>query len=122
MRLLLDEHFSPAIARELRASGHDVVAVKEQPGLVGLADRVQFAIAPKEKRAIVTKDVGDFRPLLQQAMERGDHTYGLVCVPYRVPLTKRAIGKIVQALTEILGSFPGDEDLRRKGGEVWLRA
>ena len=31
MRLLLDEMLSPAIARELRAQGHDVQAIKEHP-------------------------------------------------------------------------------------------
>ncbi len=33
MRLLLDEHCSPEIARQLRTLGHDVVAVAERPDL-----------------------------------------------------------------------------------------
>ena len=36
--LLLDEMFSGSIAEQLRAKGHDVLAVVADPALVGLAD------------------------------------------------------------------------------------
>ena len=36
--MLLDEHYSPEIARRLRAMGHDVVSVKERKDLIGLPD------------------------------------------------------------------------------------
>jgi uncharacterized protein with PIN domain len=38
VKLLLDEHYSPAIARQLRILGHDVVAVAERADLVSLSD------------------------------------------------------------------------------------
>ena len=41
LRLLLDEHFSPEIARQLRRLGHDVIAVKEHARLAGRADYVR---------------------------------------------------------------------------------
>lgn len=86
MRLLLDEHYAPEIAVELRGRGHDVVAVKERGHLIGRTDRVHFAALPEERRAIVTEGVGDYRPLLRDAMKAGTRTYGLLCVkPTAVP-------------------------------------
>ncbi len=121
MRLLLDEHFSPEIARRLRDRGHDVVAAREYSRLAGLADRVHFACAPAERRAIVTRDLGDFRPLLADAMRRGVETYGLVCVSRRYRSTRAGIGGIVSALEELLTAHPGDDEVvRRYGGEYWL--
>lgn len=120
VRLLLDEHFSPEIARQLRARGHDVIAVKEYPELIGRADRVHFASMPEQRRAIVTQDLGDFRPLLSDAMRAASKTYGLVCVPARVSLSRGAIGRVVASLEDALQAHPGEEDLIERGGEVWL--
>jgi hypothetical protein len=119
VRLLLDEHFSPEIARQLRTRGHDVIAVKEHPELVGRSDRVHFASMPEQRRAIVTQDLGDFRPLLGEAMRAGVKTYGLVCVPARVSLSRGTIGQLVVSLERVLGDHPGDEDLIDRGGEVY---
>jgi hypothetical protein len=121
VRLLLDEHFSPEIARQLRARGHDVIAVKERPELIGRPDRVHFASMPEQRRAIVTQDLGDFRPLLAEAMRAGAQTYGLVCVPARVSLSRKAIGELVRSLERLLQSNPADKDLLDLGGETWLQ-
>ncbi len=118
VRLLLDEHFSPEIARQLRARGHDVLAVKERPELIGRSDRVHFASMSEQRRAIVTQDLGDFRPLLAEAMRAGTKTYGLVCVPARVSLSRKATGKLVESLERLLQQNPGDEALPNRGGEI----
>lgn len=120
VKLLLDEHFSPEIARQLRARGHDVIAVKEHPELIGRADRVHFASMPQQRRAIVTQDLGDFRPLLARAMREGAKTYGLICVPARVSLSRGTIGQVVDSLEHLLQQHPGDDDLVDRGGETWL--
>jgi predicted nuclease of predicted toxin-antitoxin system len=120
VKLLLDEHFSPEIARQLRALGHDAIAVKEHPELIGRSDRVHFASMPAQRRAIVTQDLGDFRPLLAEAMRAGTKTYGLICVPARVSLSRRAVNQVVDSLAQLLQQHPGDEDLVDRGGEVWL--
>jgi hypothetical protein len=78
--LLLDQHYSPEIADQLRRRGHDVIAVSERPELRGLADEAHLATAPGQRRAIVTENVGDFRPLLANAARAGTANYGLVCV------------------------------------------
>lgn len=120
MRLLLDEHFSPQIARRLREKGHDVVAVGEHPELRGRSDRVHFATAPDQRRAIATRNVGDFRPLLATSLRSGARTYGLVCVSARFSLTREGIGRLVRALEALLEDHPDDEALIKRGGEVWL--
>lgn len=119
MRLLLDEHYSPDIAKQLRVRGHDVIAVSERPELRGLSDEFHFASSPTERRAIVTENVGDFRPLLAAAARLGASNYGLVCVSARrFPRSKKAIGTMVRALEALLEEHPGDEGLRDR--EVWL--
>lgn len=120
MKLLLDEHFSPEIARQLRSRGHDVLAVKERPELIGRPDRVHFASMPEQRRAIVTQDLGDFRPLLAEALRTGRKTYGLVCVPARLSLSRQTIGPVVDALDQMLRRHPADDDLLARGGETWL--
>jgi hypothetical protein len=121
VRLLLDEHYAPEIAEQLRLRGHDVIAVKERPQLIGRSDRVQFAGSRDERRAIVTEDVGDYRPLLASAMRRGERTFGLLCVnPRRFPRRRGELSRLVAALDAFLRANPGGDDLVQAGGEAWL--
>ena len=120
LRLLLDEHLSPEIARQLRGRGHDVLAVGERHDLRGRPDRVHLASQPDQRRVIVTRDLGDFRPLLAGALRSGTRTYGLICVPRRFSLSRREIGRVVQALDALLHSHPGDDAIVSRGGEIWL--
>lgn len=120
MRLLLDEHLSPEIARQLRARGHDVVAVAEHTELKGRADRAHFAAQDEQRRAIVTRDLGDFRPLLNEVLRLGGRSYGLVCVPHRFSLSRDGMARIVRALEAVLEAHPDDDALTRCGGEIWL--
>ena len=109
MRLLLDEHFSPEIARQLRALGHDVDAARERADVRGLADRALLGLARSEGRAVVTENVADFAALHAEAIVRGDHHPGIVFTsPLRFPRRRRAIGRLVRALAELLA---GTEDL-----------
>jgi predicted nuclease of predicted toxin-antitoxin system len=120
LRLLLDEHLSPEIARQLRAQGYDVIAVGEREDLKGRSDRVHFASLPDQQRAIVTRDRGDFRPLLTEALRRGTPTYGIVCVPERFSLSRARIGRLVRALAALLDSHPEQDALIKHGGEIWV--
>jgi len=121
LKLLLDEHLSPAIARQLRERGHDAIAVGERTDLRGRADRVHFASLPEEQGVIVTRDLADFRPLLADALRRGTPTYGLVCVPARFPLNRDAIGRLVAALDALLQANPEVDAAVSLGGEIWLQ-
>ena len=120
LKLLLDEHFSPEIARQLRQLGHDVIAVSERPELRGRPDRVHFASLPEQPRAIVTRDLGDFRPMLAEALRRGIPTYGIVCVSHGFPLTRKEIGRLVRALAALMDASPEVDAVIKQGGEVWL--
>ena len=121
MRLLLDEHYSPEIARQLRARGHDVVAVSERSGLLGRADRVRVAAMAGERRAVATEDVGDFRPLMTEVARHGSATFGLICVsPRRFPRRRKDIGRLVTALDALLRAHPEEDAALAAGGELWL--
>lgn len=120
LRLLLDEHISPEIARQLRARGHDVIAVGERTDLRGRPDRVHFASLPEQRRAIVTRDLGDYRPLLAEAVRRGSPTYGIVCVSHRFALNRSGIGRLVRALEALLQAHQESDAIIKRGGEVWL--
>jgi len=120
LKLLLDEHLSPEIARQLRDLGHNVVAVGERVDLRGRPDRVHFASLPDEQRTIVTRDLADFRPLLAEALRRGTNNYGLVCVPQRFSFNREGIGRVVRALDALLRAHPETDAAIALGGEVWL--
>jgi predicted nuclease of predicted toxin-antitoxin system len=123
VRLLLDEHFSPVIARALRARGHDVVAVKERPDLVTLPDPLVFAAALTARRAVVSVDVEGFRTLAAEAMRRSGRGFGVVLVPSRRFRRRPEKSSVVMlALDQLLRELPGDNDLvALRGGEVWLQ-
>lgn len=113
MRLLLDEHFSPEIARQLRARGHDAVAAREEVGAPGLSDRDLFDLAARRRRAIVTENVADFVELHRAAIVTGQPHFGLVFTSARqFPRTRRAMGRMVRALDALLLAHPSDDALR----------
>lgn len=119
MRLLLDEHFSPEIARQLRGRGHDVIAVRERTELHGLsdADLLAWASARMQRRAIVTENVADFVELHRRALLRGLPHAGLVFTsPHGFPRTRRAIGRLVRALDALLVERPEPNAL---AGQTW---
>lgn len=119
MRLLLDEMLSPAIARELRARGHDVQAIAEHPDRTALSDPEVMALARTERRAVVTNNVRDFRPLHAEAVTPGGSGhFGMIFVSGNYKRTKNDIGRIAADLEKKLAQHPGDEDLAN--AEDWL--
>ena len=79
-RLLLDEMFSGAIAGQLRAKGHDVVAAVADPALAGLADDQILAQATAAGRVLVTANINDFMPLDARCRPAGQAHAGLILV------------------------------------------
>ncbi len=119
MRLLLDELLSPAIARELRARGHDVQAVAGDPDRAALSDPEVLTLARSERRAIVTNNVRDFRQLHADAITPGGSGhFGMIFMSGNYRRTKNDIGRIVADLEAKLLQYPGDEALA--DAEDWL--
>ena len=119
MKLVLDEHFSPEIARQLRRRGHDVAAARE---LVTGTDRTDTELlrrATEDGRAVVTGDVADFVELHRAAVISGRRHAGIVFVSSkRFPRRRRAIGRLVSALEAFLTANPGDRELESQ--TQWL--
>jgi Domain of unknown function (DUF5615) len=118
VRLLLDEMLAPAIARGLRAWGHDVTAVAGDPAHEGLSDREVLAFACAEGRAVVTNNLKDFRPLHAEALLSGTGHFGLIFMPETYRRTHADIGRTVDALEAKLKQFPSDRGLA--DSETWL--
>lgn len=119
MRLLLDEMLSPTIARELRARGHDVQAIQEHPEWQAFDDRQVLELARRERRAIVTDNLSDMRPLHYEAITPGGPgDYGMIFIPGGYRRTRADTGRIVAALERKVAAYPGERDLA--DGEDWL--
>jgi hypothetical protein len=117
VRLLLDEHLSPAIAEQLRSRDHDVVSVAE----VGLRQQLDSAVmvwAVNEKRAVATANYQDFRPLHEVYLSRGDRHYGLLFIPRRYSLAREGFGRLIEALARFLTEHPSENAL--ESAEAWL--
>ncbi|MBC7373128.1 MAG: DUF5615 family PIN-like protein, partial [Frankiales bacterium] len=99
MRLLLDEMISPTVAQQLRARGHDVVAVAERADLVQSADEQVLHQAAQEDRVLVTLDVADFAVLAGQWAAQGRGHAGIIYVSGTAFAQDRSLlGALITAL------------------------
>jgi len=113
VRLLLDEMYSPEIARQLRQRGHDVVSAKERPELIGATDADLLGRMSDEDRVIMTNNALDFVPLVSRLLAEGGQHAGLLLTSDRsLPRTRAMIGRFVEVLDELLRQRPEEKDLR----------
>lgn len=118
LKLLLDEMLSGDIAGQLRAKGHDVTAVLEDPALVGTPDEELLAHATSSGRWLVTANVPDFAVIHPSWGSRGRSHAGLIYLVNRVfPSDRSFVGAIVTALDHMIvaGQLPAD------GAEAYLQ-
>jgi predicted nuclease of predicted toxin-antitoxin system len=101
VKLVLDEHLSPAIGEELRRQGQDGVAASEA-GLRGRPDAEFAAWAIAEGRAVVTADYADFRAIHDVYMSRGERHFGIMLVSRRFSLAQEGFGRLIAAVEELL--------------------
>jgi hypothetical protein len=110
---------TPAIARELRARGHDVEAVAGHPDREALSDPEVMAVARAEHSAVVTNNLRDYRPLHHEVIvPGGPGHFGMIFMPGGYRRTRADTGRIVAALGAELALYPGERDLAN--GEAWL--
>ncbi len=114
MRLLLDEMFSPELARALRKRGHEGVAVGERGDLSGAPDAEVLATAAQEQRAVLTEDVADFAALAQDYARRGQAHHGIVLTSARFTRRRAGLGRLVRALDAFLSEHPAEDALHRQ--------
>jgi hypothetical protein len=102
-QLLLDEMFSGIIAEQLRAKGHDVLAVVADPALTGLADDQILAHATATRRALVTANIKDFMPLDARYRAASQAHAGLILVSTKAfPQDRAVTAAIISALSALL--------------------
>lgn len=112
MRLLLDQHYSPRIASELRNRGHDVASVEEDPHLRDRGDRGVWSHALAEQRAVLTEDVRDFTLLVREWAAAGESHFGVVFTsPRSMPRRAKTFGLYVERLDDFLREHPADDAL-----------
>jgi predicted nuclease of predicted toxin-antitoxin system len=110
MKLLLDEMYTPIVAEQLRARGHDVASLHDRDyrALEGEPDEDVWTRAIADSRALVTENVGDFRGIEALALARGEPTAQLILTtdrqfPRGDPAT---VGRLVLALDTLLTQPP----------------
>ncbi len=106
MKALLDEQFSPQIARILRERGFDVEAVCERSDLAEASDGDVLDSATREQRAVVTNDVKDFRPLAAERLASGQCHAGLILVPANRDRSRAATGALADAIEALVRLHP----------------
>jgi hypothetical protein len=101
--LLLDEMFSDTIAQQLRAKGHDVLAVVADPSLVSLPDDQVLSRAAATGRALVTANIKDFMPLDARYRAAGQTHAGLILVSAKTfPQNRSFTSAVTNALAALL--------------------
>lgn len=116
MKALLDEQLSPQIAVLLRQAGHDVVGAAGRDDLVGRRDRLILEVASRERRAVVTNNIKDFRPLAAECLAQGRTHGGLILVPSSRTRTHAAVSTLAGAIERVLRDHPNG----LSGSERWI--
>lgn len=100
--------YPPRLAEALRRRGHDAVAVKSRPDLLGRADATLLALATREGRSLVTENSRDFAQLVAALSERGQSHAGVILVhPARFPRSAEHTTPFLDAIDGLAGAWPG---------------
>ena len=95
--------FSGAIAEQLQAKGHDVLAVVADPALLALPDEQILAYAVSTGRALVTANIKDFIPLDLRYRAASQEHAGLILVSAKAfPQDRSYTAAVTSALSALL--------------------
>ncbi len=110
MRLLLDAHVSgPNVGRRLRAAGHDVRALDQEPALEALEDEHVLTLANSDTRILVTHNISDFPSILRAWAEAGRSHAGVILV---YGIAHHDFGLLVRGIQRWLQLRPDQDDWR----------
>jgi hypothetical protein len=111
VKILLDEHYAPAIAEQLRAAGYPADTVLGL-GLAGSDDHALLEFCERESYALLTNNVRDFAPLARQWAADGREHAGLVFTSdARLPRHSGTIGQFVALLSALIRENPHERAL-----------
>lgn len=109
MKLVLDHHYSPLIAQQLRERGHDVVTAGEQ-GWEAEDDEPLLELCASDSRALLTNNVADFAVIARQWQSQGRSHHGLIFTSdHSMPRSRNTIGRYVELLAVLMTDNPGDD-------------
>ena len=102
MRVIDDDSVDPGLIRLLRRDGHDV-QVPVDVGLAGSSDQAHLTHAIRDRRAILTRNYGDFDDLddLVVSAASGHHCGILVVLFDNNPRTRMTSGDIARAVRNL---------------------
>ncbi|MDR0593279.1 MAG: DUF5615 family PIN-like protein [Bifidobacteriaceae bacterium] len=104
VRLLLDEHYPPWLARRLREGGVDAVAVLEPTvALAGAPDAEILRVAAHLGRVVVTEDVTTFGGAIESVP---GHCGVVYCHPARFSRTRPGLARLADALAALAATPP----------------
>ena len=104
LRLLLDEHYPPSLARLLHERGVDAVALlSDCPELLGAPDAVVLRTAASQGRVVVTEDVSTFPAAIREVP---DHIGVIYCRSTVFHRTPAGLPQIAEALAALAASPP----------------
>jgi hypothetical protein len=108
VRLLLDAHISgSSVGTALRARGHDVRALGQEPRNEGLDDDEVLALATSDRRVLVTHDVTDFPKILREWAETGRSHAGVILI---YGIEHGAFGVVIRGVAKLLAGQPRQRD------------
>jgi Domain of unknown function (DUF5615) len=116
LKVLLDEHFSPAVASLLRERGLDAEAVVERSDLVEKSDSEILDSANRDGRAVVTNNIKDFRPIAAERLAEGRGHAGVILVPGPRRRSRADTGRLADAIGAVMREHPDGIP----GSERWI--
>lgn len=121
LKLLLDEHVSPKVARGLRQHSPEItvchISEWEQGAFLGQPDALCLQAAALQHLTLVSYDCRTIPPLLKAWAEEGRTHAGVIFVDEKT-IAPSNIGSLVRALTELFNEA-GDWDWTNRIRFLW---
>lgn len=84
----------------------DVEAVTERADLIGSSDSELIEVATGERRAVVTNNVKDFRPIAARRLAGGKGHGGLILLPAKQVRTSAASTMLADVIENVMKANP----------------